>query len=158
MCRFAGGGGRFLLRTMTRDRDKTASMGAVLQRKCSTSYTGPCSAIRFVCVSLRDRACAAVGLCAMPTGSSLSNEQLRSLARERLDDGRLPEAICTTLDAGYGSGESCVLCDELILPAHTEYMIADPRHGEALLFHLRCHHAWQLECIARFRGRAAAVS
>jgi hypothetical protein len=94
----------------------------------------------------------------MPIGSSLSNDQLRSLARERLNDGRLPEAILTTLDAGYGGGESCVLCDELILPGHTEYVIADPRHGEALLFHLRCHHAWQLECIARFRSRPFTVS
>jgi hypothetical protein len=85
----------------------------------------------------------------MPAGSTLSNEQLRTLARERLDDGHLPLAISRTLDAGYGSSESCVLCREPILALHTEYVIADPRTGKALLFHLRCHQAWQIECVQR---------
>jgi hypothetical protein len=88
----------------------------------------------------------------MPTGSSLSNDQLLALARARLADGQLPVVISTRVDAGYGVGHACTLCNQLITRAHTEYDVRPEPAGSVLVFHLRCHQAWQLECIRRMPG------
>jgi hypothetical protein len=85
----------------------------------------------------------------MPTGSSLTDEELRARAREQLEAGRLPCAISTYVNAAYGGGRRCALCEERIERTHIEYEIADLRHSGSTFFHLRCHHAWQLECLCR---------
>jgi hypothetical protein len=72
---------------------------------------------------------------------------LRLRARERIEDGRLPATQITRLVADYGRGDWCLLCDEPIAREQIEYEIEDPRGADALIFHLRCHEAWQLECV-----------
>jgi len=89
----------------------------------------------------------------MPAGSSLSDYDLRFRAGECIDDGRLPVAVSTRLAAGYGTGKPCILCQELVTSEHMEYEVDSPRDGKTLTFHLRCHLAWQLECIRRLPAR-----
>jgi len=50
------------------------------------------------------------------------------------------------MDAGYGSGAVCRLCEQPIDHDHIGYEVTDARDGSSLLFHLTCHRAWQLEC------------
>jgi hypothetical protein len=85
----------------------------------------------------------------MPTGSSWSNRQLISLARNLIDGGQLPVAVYTRLFAGLGTGQTCDLCRQPITHEHVEYEVRDANDGNPLNFHLRCHQAWQCECIHR---------
>ena len=75
----------------------------------------------------------------------LSAEQLRNCARERIADGRLPVAHPRAMNAGYGSGAICCVCDRAIEAHEVEYEVSDPRGGRPLNFHLTCHTSWQLE-------------
>jgi hypothetical protein len=72
--------------------------------------------------------------------------ELRQLAREEIQGGRLPQSLSLTMWGGQGSGLPCVVCGEAIPRDQVEYEVADPRGGESLLFHLLCHTVWQLEC------------
>ena len=85
----------------------------------------------------------------MPTGPSLSDDALRTRACTFMDNGNLPLAITTRLHASYGAHNSCILCGEAITPQHIEYEVNDPRDRKRLLFHVRCHHEWQLACLHR---------
>lgn len=84
----------------------------------------------------------------MPHGPRISDDRLRSLARERIRAGQLPLFFSHTIEAGHGSGATCCLCDERIEPQHVEYEVIDARDGRPLLFHMACHAIWQLECRA----------
>jgi len=84
----------------------------------------------------------------MPTESQLRDTALRSRVRERVADGRLPVMVPTRIDAGYGSGQICVACDEPITSTQVEYELSDCRDGRPLCFHLGCHVVWQIECAA----------
>jgi hypothetical protein len=83
----------------------------------------------------------------MPYGSRTSEHQLRSMAHERISDGRSPVMFPPAINAGYGSGAECRLCEQPIEPQHVEYEVTDAREGRALPFHLVCYAAWQLECV-----------
>ena len=87
----------------------------------------------------------------MPTEPVLPEAELRSLAVERIEDGRLPLALSTRIDAGYGAGGTCVLCDQTISSEKIEYDVVDPRTKRRLSFHLACHLAWQRECALRLK-------
>ena len=87
----------------------------------------------------------------MPTESQLRDTALRSRVRERVADGRLPVMVPTRIDAGYGSGQICVACDEPITSTQVEYELSDCRDGRPLCFHLGCHVVWQIECAAARR-------
>lgn len=84
----------------------------------------------------------------MPTESQLRDTALRLRVRERIADGRLPVMVPTRIDAGYGSGHTCVACAEPITSTQIEYELNDYRDGRALCFHLGCHVVWQIECAA----------
>jgi hypothetical protein len=85
----------------------------------------------------------------MPTGCTYSDEQLRWRAVEAIVSGRLPLAITTRLKASFGIGSTCCLCGQEITRSHAEYEVVDVRDGRSLVLHVRCHQAWQLECIHR---------
>ena len=87
----------------------------------------------------------------MPTEPVLPESELRSRALQRIGDGRLPVVLSTRIDAGYGTGIRCDLCDQPIASDKIEYDVADPRSLKLLRFHLACHLAWQRECAIRLR-------
>ena len=91
----------------------------------------------------------------MPVGCTLPDDELRSRARERIDSGRLPLAISTFVDAAFGTGNTCRLCDEPITREHVEYEVRDRPQDKGFVMHLRCHQNWQLECIHRMWRRPA---
>ncbi len=82
----------------------------------------------------------------MPYGSDLSEDQLRLMARARIDDGRLPRMVSSFFTPHYGLDELCELCDQGIDQYRVGYHRADPRDWRrALTFHLVCYKSWQLE-------------
>jgi hypothetical protein len=90
----------------------------------------------------------------MPTEPVLPESELRARVLQRIDDGRLPLAVSTHIDAGYGAGAQCDLCDQSIASDKIEYDVTDPRGGRRLHFHLACHLAWQRECARRLAPNA----
>ena len=87
----------------------------------------------------------------MPTEPVLPESELKARVLQRLEDGRLPLVMSSHIDAGYGGGYSCALCDQPIASNKVEYDVTDPRSGTRLRFHLACHLAWQRECALRLR-------
>jgi len=87
----------------------------------------------------------------MPTEPVLSETELRSRVLQRMEDGRLPLILSTRIDAGYGAGDRCDLCDQLTAADKVEYDVTDPDSGKRLYFHIACHFAWQRECALRLR-------
>jgi hypothetical protein len=78
---------------------------------------------------------------------ALENE-LRLLARSRIEEGRLPSTVPARAWAGRGSDAPCSLCDKIIASGEVEYEV-ESRAGESTRihrFHFLCHAAWQLEC------------
>jgi hypothetical protein len=62
----------------------------------------------------------------------------------------LPVMLVTALQAGYGSGQRCAVCDYFIAQSQVEYEVAIPQSGTVAL-HLTCFALWQLECADRLR-------
>ena len=85
----------------------------------------------------------------MPCGLRISEETLRSLARQRIDAGQLPVIVAHRVSAGYGSGECCCLCAQPVEKHHVAYEVGDSRDGGWLVFHVNCHSVWQFECASR---------
>jgi hypothetical protein len=92
----------------------------------------------------------------MPTEPVLPESELRARVLQRIEDGRLPLAVSTHIDAGYGAGAQCDLCDQSIASDKIEYDVTDPRGGR-LHFHLACHLAWQRECARRLAANASSA-
>ena len=81
----------------------------------------------------------------------LPDSELRFRVLRRIRKGRLPVTHSTTLHAGYGRGDQCDLCDQLIGLDEIGCDVTDPRGGKRLHFHFACHTAWQRECTLRLR-------
>ncbi len=88
----------------------------------------------------------------MPTEPTLPESELRSRALQRIEDGRLPIMLSTRIDAGYGAGVQCDLCDQPIAADKIEYDVTDPDSGKRLHFHIACHLVWQRECALRLKN------
>jgi len=86
-----------------------------------------------------------------PTAPVLPESELRSRAIDRIEDGRLPVVLSTHIDAGYGAGDRCDLCDQAIAADKVEYDVTNTDSGKRLYFHIACHFAWQRECALRLR-------
>jgi len=91
----------------------------------------------------------------MPHEPVLPESELRWRALQRIEDGRLPLVLSTRIDAGYGTGVQCYLCDQPIAADKIEYDITD-HNGKLLHFHFACHLAWQRECALRLRALPSA--
>ena len=87
----------------------------------------------------------------MPTEPVLPESELRSRVLRRIEDGRLPIMLSTTIYAGYGQGVQCDLCEQPIAADKIEYDVTDPDDDRRLHFHMPCHTAWQRECALRLR-------
>jgi hypothetical protein len=87
----------------------------------------------------------------MPTEPLLPESELGSRALQRIEDGRLPLMLATRIDAGYGLGVPCDLCDRPIAADKIEYDVTNPDGGKRLHFHFACHSVWQRECAFRLR-------
>ena len=87
----------------------------------------------------------------MPTEPVLPEAELRAKVVQRIEDGRLPCAIATHIDAGYGTRAMCNVCDQPIAPDKIEYDVTAPESGRRMHFHFACHAAWQRECALRLK-------
>jgi len=87
---------------------------------------------------------------------NLHIDELRLMAARMIGSGSLPVAISHRLYAGMGRGLPCGVCGQRIESEQVEYEVPDPRGGGgSICFHLRCHSAWQLECLRRLPPRPA---
>lgn len=85
-------------------------------------------------------------------GPNLSETEIRSRARQAIDEGRVPVMLVRNVMGGYGSGEPCSVCRETITPTQVEYEVL--AEGKRLMqFHLICYAEWQLESAQRTRER-----
>jgi len=84
--------------------------------------------------------------------------KLRALARERIQDGRLPNVQANRCWGGKGTGGACVLCDEPIGSDDIEFEIEIATDGakRSYCLHALCHAAWKLECVRAEFLRSAA--
>ena len=67
------------------------------------------------------------------------------MAREKLRAGMLPRGEPLKLWAGIGSGKPCAVCEQPILPSHTEY---EPQYYDdrpTIFLHVGCHGVWEVE-------------
>ena len=92
----------------------------------------------------------------MPTEPVLPEGELRARVVQRIATGRLPLVLSTHIEAGYGAGALCALCDQPIATDKIEYDVTDPGSVEPLRFHFACHSAWQRECAVRLRDLRSA--
>jgi len=81
----------------------------------------------------------------------MPESELRARVIQRIEDGRLPLVLSTRMNAGYGTGVQCDLCDQSIAANKVEYEVIDYRTGKRLYFHVACHSMWQWECAQRLR-------
>jgi hypothetical protein len=82
---------------------------------------------------------------AMPL-TELENE-LRTLAREQIEQGHLPTAVPVRTYGGHGTGDVCNVCGKPVPSSEVEYEIEEVRDGCAHSYHMHflCHAAWQFE-------------
>lgn len=78
----------------------------------------------------------------------VSNDQeIRLLARARIDAGQLPPCEPVTLLGTKGNGSKCALCDVPITDREVEYEVELPgRRGSTWRFHIACHDVWREIC------------
>jgi len=75
-------------------------------------------------------------------------QELRLLARDRIQKTRLPRAVPTRMWGGKGEGRLCALCDQPITSGHSELEVERIDGGsESLFFHVLCQSLWQVECV-----------
>ena len=70
--------------------------------------------------------------------------RLMQLARQRLDEGALPELAGNTTLGGMSAGAHCRLCGEAILTGHPEIEVQwiDDSVPRSVTLHPPCHAAW----------------
>jgi len=87
----------------------------------------------------------------MPIEPVLPESELHTRVIQRIEEGRLPLMLPTRINAGYGTGAQCDLCDQPISATRVEYEVFDQRTGRHFYFHVACHSLWQCECAERLR-------
>jgi hypothetical protein len=75
--------------------------------------------------------------------------ELRLVARERIQQGRLPRVMPSRMWGGKGAGQCCALCDKVIQREESELEVEELVDGrvETYHFHVLCQSLWQLECV-----------
>lgn len=72
-------------------------------------------------------------------------DALRDIARERIEQARLPKNKPSRMWGGRGSGKTCSLCDQPILDTEPEMELeyeGDPSLS-VVRFHLQCQTVWE---------------
>jgi hypothetical protein len=89
-------------------------------------------------------------------GQSMTEEELRRLARERIERHELPYEEPAQIWGGHGTGHPCALCRSPIGPTECEYELEQQLDGalQVFHFHVECESIWQLECTADLRMHA----
>jgi hypothetical protein len=72
---------------------------------------------------------------------------LRQLARNRIANGQLPNAVPERMWGGKSSGHSCSLCDRPIRELELELEEQVDGKVQTFHFHVLCQSLWQLECV-----------
>jgi hypothetical protein len=85
----------------------------------------------------------------MPTDATTVPTGLLLRVRRLIEDGRLPADLDSQIDASYGEGGVCSLCDQPIARTQVEYDCSDARTAKNLSFHFPCYAIWQRECKLR---------
>ena len=78
-----------------------------------------------------------------------SEEELGSIARQRIGSGDLPcDPSAHQMWGSRGTGKPCVLCGDPIQADDVEYevAVAGSRGEHVLRFHIVCHSIWRAEC------------
>jgi len=70
--------------------------------------------------------------------------RVAEMIRHKLDAGILPAEAAALVWSGHGTGQPCVVCDQPIVGAQTEYE-AQYDDRPAIRFHFRCHRLWREE-------------
>jgi hypothetical protein len=74
-------------------------------------------------------------------------QDLRLLARARIDAGELPPCEPVMLLGTTGCGTRCALCDAPITTGEVQYEVeVASRRGSCWRFHIRCHAVWRDVC------------
>jgi hypothetical protein len=75
--------------------------------------------------------------------------ELRLVARDRIEKGRLPRVVPSRMWGGKGAGRRCALCDKAIRREESELEVEEHLNGkvETYRFHVLCQSLWQLECV-----------
>jgi hypothetical protein len=78
-------------------------------------------------------------------------DALRDIARERIEQARLPKNKPSRMWGGRGSGKTCSLCDKPILDSEPEMELEyeGDRSQEVVRFHLHCQTVWDEVRLAR---------
>jgi len=71
-------------------------------------------------------------------------DALRDIARERIEQARLPKNKPSRMWGGRGSGKTCSLCDKPILDSEPEMELEyeGDRSQTVVRFHLQCQAVW----------------
>jgi hypothetical protein len=83
----------------------------------------------------------------MPFGPRLPEADLRAMAREHIEAGRLPASLPCEISADYGTGVRCELCGREISRAEVEYQVNHARAGARFTLHVVREACWQLKCV-----------
>lgn len=92
----------------------------------------------------------------MPSHATPVPSGLLLRVRRLIEDGRLPTESDSRIDACYGEGGTCSLCDQPITSTQVKYDCFDARTAKDLSFHFSCYTIWQCECKVRVADSAWA--
>ena len=70
--------------------------------------------------------------------------QILIRARDQIRSGRLPSSLPSKMWAGYGTGQCCVVCDQVIASDERQYEFAlpTPSGRSDQCIHFSCYQAW----------------
>jgi hypothetical protein len=74
----------------------------------------------------------------------MDQQSLRTLIRNKLADGRLPQNSIPRVWGGPGNNETCVAC-ELLIEKNQFVMEGIGEAMKAVQFHVRCFYYWDSE-------------
>jgi len=76
--------------------------------------------------------------------SQQGRDALREIARERIEQARLPKNKPSRIWGGRGTGQTCSLCDQPILDSEPEMELEYEGHAShpVVRFHLQCQTVW----------------
>jgi hypothetical protein len=74
-------------------------------------------------------------------------EELRPIARRRIEEGQLPSEVPSRMWGGRGTGQLCALCDQPIHRGDVELEVEGRVHGavRTFRFHWVCQSVWHIE-------------